>query len=763
MRVFALMGICMAVLMPFPAGSFTLVDNGRSEAQIYFLENSPQDVRDAASELSRVLKKMTGALLPLAPLPSPDALDAKASGFVLGDLTAASGDGFRYKTVGSRVMIVGENPAGVYTGAMRFLESLGCGWYTPGDVGEVIPVTKTVVVPDNADQTCFSDSINRRFWYSGKGAEPLTAAWLRRVNGNNFESGSWNHAYSGLIPKEVMEEHPEYGSLNRGGRTAKQLCTSNPDVIKIAAENLLKRMDASGNTLVFAAGPNDGGNLCECDACARIDTPGYIEPSSGKPACSDRIFKFAADIAAITSKTHPQYDLGILVYSEYSRIPLKIASMSPNVFPMIAPIRRCRIHGPGNPNCEMNKLLKDEILGWAKLGPKLGFYVYNYNLADTLMPFSKADFYRRLLETLNETKVEQLAWIFETIDSWSMMAPYFYLSARISWNRNITVDQELDRFHRGFYGAAYEPMKRYWTRLDQVYADTSSHVGSSYGMHKFWTPTVLGASRKDMDAAMQAADTAREKEAVAMADAGLHCAEIFMGIWNRIADFDFEGALKAQNELEAHVAMMAAKPEPHWAHDRYAFKQYYKRFIGTTVEAGAAILAGGGRIAARLPDIWKFSLDEKAIGAVEGWFKPEFDDSAWRNMGTMSTSWVDEGMPWYQGDAWYRTTVSVPAEFKNTDLRLWFGGFDYNVDVYVNGRRLGEKTGFIKPQEFEGLVDFLAFDKPNTIAVRVSAGDLAELGTGGIMMPVMLYAAPAKSVTPGEDKPPAPLKKAYEM
>jgi hypothetical protein len=758
----------------FTARAFTLVENGRSEARIYFLEDAPQDVRDAAVELARVFEKMTGAALPLVPLVEAGALDPKAPGLVLGDLArtaglalegrSRAGDGFRYKVRGRQVLIVGENPAGVYTGAMRFLESLGCGWFTPGEVGEVIPSVPTVAIPDDTDRTEFSDSINRRFWYGGKnGNGAATDAWLRRLNGGNFQSGSWNHAYAGLVSKETLEKHPEYGSLNRGVRTGKQLCTSNPDVIRTAAESLLKRMASASNTLVFAAGPNDGGNLCECEVCARLDTPGYLEPSSGKPACSDRIFQFAADIAAITAKTYPQYDLGILVYSEYSRIPLKIAALSPNVFPMIAPIRRCRIHGPGNPICEMNMLWKEEILGWSKLGPKLGFYVYNYNLADTLMPFSKADFYRRLLATLAETQVDQLAWIFETIDSWSMMAPYFYLSVRISWNRNLDVDRELDRFHRGFYGAAYEPMKRYWTRLDEVYANTPSHTGSSYGMHKFWTPETLRACRADLDAAAKAAATPREKQAVALAEAGLRCAELYMTIWTRLAECDFAAALKTQNDLEAHVAMMAAQPDPHWAHDRYAFKQYYKRFVGLTVESGATILAGGGKVVARLPEVWKFALDEKAVGAAEGWFKPDFDDSAWREMGTMSTSWADEGMPWYQGDAWYRARVSVPAEFKGRDLRLWFGGFDNNVDVYVNGRHLGEKTGFVKPQEFEGLADALVFDKPNVVAVRVSAGGLAEIGTGGIMMPVMIYAAPDKPAAPGDGKPAAPQGPTYEM
>lgn len=740
------------------AHALTLVENGTPRANIYLKADAPRDVQDAAAELSRVLQIMSGAKLEIVTLADAGSLQKAAPGIVLGELAEAlgvkvtqpsrAGDGCRYKVQGQALCIVGESPSGVYTGAMRFLESLGCGWYAPGAVGEVIPTRATVMVPDDTDRTDVSNSINRRFWYGGKnGNGAATDAWLRRLNGANYQSGSWNHAYAGLIPANVLIEHPEYGSLNRGQRTTKQLCTTNPEVIRLAAETLVRKM-AESDQLVFAAGPNDGGNLCECSECAKLDTPGYLEPSSGKPACSDRIFKFASDIADITAKQFPNRDLGILVYSEYSRIPLKTTTINPNVFPMIAPIRRCRIHGPGNPICEMNKLWQEEIRGWLKLSRKMGFYMYNYNLADSLLPFSKVDFYKRLLAEVENAQIEQLAWIFETIDNWSATAPSFYLSVRISWNTNLDVDAEMDRYYRGFYGAAYEPMKRYWTRLDTVYATTHSHAGSSYGMHKFWTPAMLQASRADIEEAKWLAATPREKDAVAMAEAGLRSAELFRTIWDAIARCDFLAAEKAQAALQAHVAEMTKHTDPNWAHDRYAYG-YFDTFIGRTVAGGAAALKDGGAVVVRLSDAWKFATDEQAVGAAQGWWKPEFNDAAWKTIGTMSTSWADEGLAWYQGDAWYRTRFTVPTDAKGRDLRLWFGGFDNNVDVYLNGKHLGEKTGFARPQEFADVAGLLYYGGENVLAVRVSAGGLAEIGTGGLMMPVMLY-APGTAGAPGD-------------
>ena len=748
---FALFGVCWMIVgiagCRSPASPLALARDGESEARIYVRADAPALVAEAAGELSRVLGAMSGAEFPIVKVASADEVDAASPGIVVGDLAAGLGlrmtatsrarDGFRYRTAGRLLLIAGESPGGVFHGVHDFLEGLGCGWFTPGAIGEVIPRQATIVVPAGLDHCEFSDSIHRRFWYGGKNSVEGTGTWARR-NGGLLIRGSWRHAWGGLVPaSEHFEKHPEYFSLNRGTRTPKQLCTTNPGTVRIAAESLMAQM-AKGDALVYPAGPNDGGNLCECAECARLDTPGYREPTSNKPACSTRVFKFARDVAEITARKFPDRDLGVLIYSEYSRVPARLERLHPNVFPMFAPIRRCRLHGPGNPLCPPNRLWHEEIQGWARLTKKLGFYIYNYNLADSLVPFTKFDCYKRLAAEVHKLRIEELAWVFETIDSWAMHAPHLYLSVRLSWNSHVDVDAELDRFFSGFYAEAAEPIRRYWLRIDRAYATTPTHTGSQYGLHHVWTDELLAGCRADVQEAKRLADSSRVKEAVAMAEAGLRCAELFIRIHKAVLAFDFLAAEKAQAELKAHVAAMAAKPEPHWAHERYAWG-YYARFTGRTVDGGAKVLRDGGQIVVRLPDVWKFRKDEKGVGAEKGWHKPDHPDADWQDMATSTKSWDDQGLRWYHGDAWYRTAFTVPESARGSDLRLWFGGFDHNVDVYLNGQHLGEKRGFATPVEFEAIAQHLRFGGRNVLAIRVSAGGLAELGTGGLMKPAMIY------------------------
>jgi hypothetical protein len=680
------------------------------------------------------------------------------------ELKSRAKDGFRCKAEGRVLRIVGESPRGVYHGAMSFLETLGCGWYTPGEVGEVIPRRLTVSVADSLDHSEVSDSINRRLWYGGggnraTGGGAALVPW-RYHNKGYIECGSWSHAWAHLVSKDLFATKPELFAVKRGKRSPGQLCTANPETVRLSAASLEAQMAATPGQTVFPAGPNDGGGLCECAECARMQTPGYVEFTTGKPCYSDVIFKFASDIADVTSVKYPDKDLGILVYSEYSRPPVKLQTLNPRVFPMMAPIRRCRLHGPGNPICPSSQVYRDEILAWAKASNgKLGFYPYNYNLADSLFPFTKFDYFKRQIRVIREAGITQLAWIPETIDSWTTHAPHLYLCLRMLWRTDVDVDAELDRFFNGFYGQAAAPMRDYWLRIDRAYATTPTHTGSSYGQHNVWTPDLLQACRSDISRAQKLAANEREKQAVSMAEAGLRCAEFYMEVWNALGRFDFRKAETAQNELKAYIAARAAITNPpSWFQERYAWG-YFETFVSRPVTAGARILADGGQILVKLPDLWKFQKDEHAVGASEGWWQPDYDDSAWKPLATFSGSWCDQGLDNYLGEGWYRVRFTVPAEARDGDCRLWFGGFDNNVDVYLNGQALGEKTGFMKPAEYTGLAGILKPGAENVLAVRVAAGSLAEVGTGGLMMPVMLY----KVGTPGGGKDSAGKDVKYEM
>lgn len=770
-----------AALGAVNADPVVLFEPGQPPAQIIIQQEADAIEQEAAEELARVLEIMSGQAPLVTLMADEDAATAARPAIVLGgpaaelglemEKTSPARDGYRFAARDGRLLIVGESSRGVYHGVFAFLEELGCGWYTPQDIGEVIPRRTTVTIASDLDVSRVSDSMYRRFWYGGGGTRGRSGnadVWAYRNRGRQIAGGGVG-SHGGLLPsRELFDDHPELFSYSRalGERVPRQPCTSNPETVRIVAEQQLESMRAmrekDPHHRMFAASPHDGyRGRCECDDCMAVTDPYYIEPSSGNFDDSDLLFNFINDLAEITAREFPENYLHMLIYSDYSRVPQTIDRLYPNVFPVFAPIRRCRLHGPGHPTCELARHWQDEIRGWGRITRNLGFYIYNYNLADSLLPLNKLSFLRGVQREARQLgigeQIEQLAWIFETIDNWPQHSPHLYLSVRMMWNLDVDLDAEFDRFINGFYGAAADPMRRYWMRVDEAYENSDIHVGSSYGQHLIWTDPVLKASRADVNLAAQLAANDRERAAVAMADAGLRCAELFVGIRRAVNDGRFLIAHRLHRQLKEHIDGLA---EIGWAHDRYAWG-YYNRFIGRTVEGGAQVMRAGGRVLVQMPDVWKFTTDADGDGAERGVYQPGHDDSAWRDMHTYNGSWIDQGLLWYRGQAWYRTEFNLPQFSIDADLRLWFGGFDEVVDVYLNGHHLGERRGFATPAEFDNIAQYLNADGNNVLAVRVTNDSLGEIGTGGIMMPVMIYEADAEEPRDEDDDRPEPDEADY--
>ena len=105
-------------------------------------------------------------------------------------------------------------------------------------------------------------------------------------------------------------------------------------------------------------------------------------------------------------------------------------------------------------------------------------------------------------------------------------------------------------------------------------------------------------------------------------------------------------------------------------------------------------------------------------------------------------------MHYYKGVGWYRATVRIPKRFKGRKLYLWFGGVDEQAKVWINGQLLGASAdageglpgtaGTFLPFEFN-VTKEARVSADNTIVVKVTNKRLDEVGTGGIVSPVMLW------------------------
>lgn len=121
---------------------------------------------------------------------------------------------------------------------------------------------------------------------------------------------------------------------------------------------------------------------------------------------------------------------------------------------------------------------------------------------------------------------------------------------------------------------------------------------------------------------------------------------------------------------------------------------------------------------------WKFSLgDFSTANAIN------FDDSSWRKL-DLPHDWSIEGKSeknnpsegdggfFPAGMAWYRKTFSVPAQWKNQKVAIYFEGVYMNAEVFVNGKSVGMQPYGYTSFEYD-LTPYLKFGQQNSIAVKV--------------------------------------------
>jgi alpha-galactosidase len=156
---------------------------------------------------------------------------------------------------------------------------------------------------------------------------------------------------------------------------------------------------------------------------------------------------------------------------------------------------------------------------------------------------------------------------------------------------------------------------------------------------------------------------------------------------------------------------------------------------------------------------WKFKTGDDA-----GWAVAVLDDHDWQNI-DVTHPWERQGDPNYDGFAWYRLKVMIPASLRSASffkdsIRIDLGYIDDGGEVYLNGKLVYKNwtSGDIKSGLYgPGIVTIavndpaLLWDQPNVIAVRIfdSGGD------GGIYGPdlSLSMASPMDNLVIDTDEP----------
>lgn len=768
---------CLTLISPGLAGAdVTLVADGQPKAAVFVSERvwddaakNPEPVsawkslkaednrrrlRESVRDFAGVIARMTGAQLPVEVGP-PKAGDARVA-ILVGELATAKfgmpAKKFEYEQ-GLRIVVgngqagnnvvglIGESDLATSYAIYTLLDQLGCRWFLPSPMGEVLPATKTITLKEQ-DVSSGPYTFYRGLWYCDN-----DFARRNRMGGMELLA---NHALEFMVPKEFREQHPEIRAMIKGQPHPHLIKWTHPLVAEAITKACLDNLAKNPDTRSLSLSPDDGAVWDESDD-ARLDA-GDFDPTLQTVAKADRLMVLCNRVATAVTAKYPKMKFGMLAYVDYTRPPVR-EKPHPAIVPQIAPITFSRAHpmnDPGEPN---NRTFRELVEGWGKVVPATSYYFYAYYLAEASSPNPMLTKWGHDIPYIY-TKGACRYWQPETITNFETSLHAHWLGLRMAWDPSQKPEAIIDEINQRLYGSAAPAMAAYWRHIDQTWVNTPEYAGCGFGHLRRWTVEKLTEARRLMNAAKEAASNDAERARVRLADDSLALFEAFMQQRRDLADGRWE-TLAAQGKAYRQRAIdLGRQYEPQFAFAKMGWTgegtintHYFDAFYAATHNDAARVATQFRIIAAPLKQ-WRFKADDGKTPESAGWSRPDFDDSAWKTTDCVNDTWSSLGLHNYMGSAWYRMKQKLPALPPGKKTFLWIGSTDGRVKVFLNGRHVpyindkGEKadsvSGSCQPFSFD-ITSAVNSDGENSIALFCTREFVNELGTGGLLAPAAIY------------------------
>ena len=453
-----------------------LIENGKSKYYIVGSEFSEECERYAASELQKYIYQSTDVLMPYfaerCQKRGPEIMVGKgARGTFLTDeeLNSITDEGFVMKSVEDNIFICGKTSRGTLYGVYAFLEKFfGFRAFTKDvekiDTMDTLCLENLYVMESPAFEyrdAYFRGAFDGTFAAKAKLNSTLTDS--SRAKGGNFKFYNCHHSFNDLVPpNKYFETHPEYYSLVEDERKPIQLCLSNPDVLKIATEQVFRWIEENPHCKVFSVAQNDEvtetPHYCTCKECAKIDE------YEGSPSGS--VINFVNKICETVCQKYPDVLIHTFAYT-YSRIAPKHIKPHPNVIVRLANIE-CEWGMPFtkaaelNPNSKSAEFLSN-IADWTKISNRVYVWDYAVNFANYLQPFPVFCTLAKNIKTFRDFGIRGVLeqGNFSYGGSAAMDDLKVYIISELLWNPDTDVEVLIDEFVKGVYGKGAEYIKEY--------------------------------------------------------------------------------------------------------------------------------------------------------------------------------------------------------------------------------------------------------------------------------------------------------------
>ena len=306
----------------------------------------------------------------------------------------------------------------------------------------------------------------------------LHRAFRPRAQMRRLHLGGGHMTFLDVAPaRKCFAEHPEYFAEVKGRRDPGngRYCLSNPELQRLVAEDIIRRLDRTGGRGSYLFGLQDGEDgLCECAACRALDD---AAAKAGKPNrnISTRFHTVARNIAAKVYERYPDAVLRNWAYSVYRQPPTGV-KLDPRTGVEMCIHGRCYGHAIDDPHCERNP----GMLRWAKDWLSSAAWGTTYEYAncsgnyycpvETVFPQDLKAYHRLGIRGWHE-EMGYTDSVFlpelpkgtfdrrkeKSLTNWQ----WLYVAAKVSWDVSLDPEAVLADAESKYYGAAYPAMKEY--------------------------------------------------------------------------------------------------------------------------------------------------------------------------------------------------------------------------------------------------------------------------------------------------------------
>ena len=746
----------------------TLAREGVPAAVIVIPKNPRPVERYAAEELARFVKRASGAELKIGTAPV-EGLDTVFIGRAVkitlwGGHRAYEPNGGFVEIRDHEVDFVGgdnDSPigsegldAGTLFAVYEFLErELKVPWLWPDEeIGVVVPKRPTIeAAPAKYGfRTAFADTALLRTFPRVWALRMVRAHHLPRsfptpLNGGHV-FGRWWKTYG--------KTNPDFFEMNGNGERVigggSSMCVSNPE-FEAELYRIWKAEKDENPAYRFDMNlcENDTDGRCQCPSCKAWD-----DPDAPKGNVSERYARHYLNMYNLISKDDPTVVFKVNAYKNYDRAP-KGFKLPRNIHVNFVP--KCFVPYTE----EWRKHIHDCAKGWRESGCTFN---YRPNILDGYaMPFDVSDdIYDEFHQVYSGGSM-----VYYFVDgpnpSFATQGPFLYMLARLAVHPEQPLEEIRAEWFSGFGPAAgaIRGYFDYWRKHIRDNADLFCRVPRekdpishemifgwhfAYYAHILYPPEVFAAAEHFLAEAREAAkDSPDDLRRVAFVAVGFEHAKLCAATCAVFADKE----ATADEKIAAYekVRKFREAGMPQWAVD-------LKNCEGNQRNESLAwtLPQMDPKRSVALPIDWKFHLDTPDEGEGLGWWKPDFDDSAW-GMGKTDRHLERQGFTPGWLHAWFRIDVTVPEQFRGASKVLFhFGALDKTCRLWINGQLAGKfdfnpethPNSWDLPMEFD-ITKFVPEDGRLHVAVKVTS----LVGAGGIVKPCYLVFPNAEDLRVG--------------